>query len=106
MDGEVSKDMLKSLIERIERLEENKQDIMEDIKEVYKQAKLEGFDTKTMKEVIKLRKIDSEDRIMQEEMLDVYKNALGMNIGDPMAEIATPVNEDTESVEEELDEAI
>jgi uncharacterized protein (UPF0335 family) len=74
----IAKDALKQLIERIERLENSKQEISEDIKEVFKDAKNQGFDTKAMKTVIKLRKMDTEDRVMQEEILQVYKEAIGL----------------------------
>ncbi|MCT4575582.1 MAG: DUF2312 domain-containing protein [Alphaproteobacteria bacterium] len=82
-NSDASKARLRSYIERVERLEENKKEIAEDIKEVFKEAKSEGFDTKIMKQVIKLRKMDAEDRIMQEELLDIYKHALGMIFTDP-----------------------
>lgn len=76
--SDATKARLKSYVERVERLEDQKQAIAEDVKEVFKEAKSEGFDTKIMKQVIKLRKMDSEDRLMQEELLDIYKHALGM----------------------------
>lgn len=76
--SDATKARLKSYVERIERLEDNKAEISEDIKEVLKEAKSEGFDTKVMKQVIRLRKMDAEDRVMQEELIDIYKHALGM----------------------------
>ena len=78
MNSNASAARLKSYVERVERLESDKQDIAEDIKEVFKEAKSEGFDVKIMKEVIKLRKKDAEDRVMEEELLTIYKTALGM----------------------------
>lgn len=71
-------DQLKSLVERIERLEEDKQTISTDIKEVYAEAKAHGFDTKTMRQVVRLRKLDSREREEREAMLDLYLSALGM----------------------------
>ena len=78
MNSNASAARLKSYVERVERLEDQKSDIVEDIKEVFKEAKSEGFDTKIMKQVIKLRKKDAEDRLVEEELLTIYKTALGM----------------------------
>ena len=74
----VSGERLKSFIERIERLEEEKQAIATDIKEVYGEAKSIGFDSKIMRKVVRLRKIDNEKRREEEELLDIYKSAIGM----------------------------
>ena len=71
-------DRLKSLIERVERLEEEKTELSTDIKEVYGEAKSAGFDVKVMRQIVRLRKIDSNDREEQEELLELYKSALGM----------------------------
>jgi len=76
--GGVAGERLKSFIERIERLEEEKTALMEDIKEVYAEAKGTGFDAKTMRKVISLRKMDTEKRRESEELLDLYKSAIGM----------------------------
>jgi uncharacterized protein (UPF0335 family) len=76
--GGIASERLKSFIERIERLEEEKRALAEDIKEVYAEAKGVGFDTKTMRQVIKIRKMDQDDLDEQEALLDVYKRALGM----------------------------
>lgn len=73
----VAADKLRLLIERIERLEEDKKAVMEDIKEVYGEAKGEGYDTKIMRQVIRLRKMESHDRQEQEALLDLYLAALG-----------------------------
>ena len=81
--SDATKARLKSYVERVERLEDNKAAIAEDIKEVFKEAKSEGFDVKVMRKVIALRKMDAEDRLMQEELLDIYKHALGMIFTDP-----------------------
>jgi uncharacterized protein (UPF0335 family) len=68
---------LRDFVERIERLEEDKKEISEDIKEVYGEAKGEGFDTKAMRALIRLRKMDRADRQEQEALLDLYLSALG-----------------------------
>jgi uncharacterized protein (UPF0335 family) len=76
--GGIAGERLKSFIERIERLEEEKKALAEDIKEVYAEAKGVGFDTKTMRQIIKIRKMDQDDLDEQEALLDTYKRALGM----------------------------
>jgi uncharacterized protein (UPF0335 family) len=75
---EIAADRLRSFIERIERLEEEKAGIANDIKEVFAEAKAAGFDTKTMRQVLKLRQLEPDNRREQEELLDLYKQALGM----------------------------
>jgi uncharacterized protein (UPF0335 family) len=69
---------LKAFIERIERLEEDKKGIADDIKDVYAEAKGNGFDTKILRRIISLRKQDAAERREQEELLEVYLRALGM----------------------------
>jgi uncharacterized protein (UPF0335 family) len=69
---------LKLFIEKIERLEEEKTELMENIREVFSEAKSVGFDVKVMKQIIKIRKMKQEDAQEQEELLDVYRAALGM----------------------------
>ena len=69
---------LKSLIERIERLEEEKSNILTDIKEVYSEAKGLGYDPKIMRKVLTIRKMDIDERLEQEALLDTYRNALGI----------------------------
>ena len=69
---------LKSLVERIERLEEDKKAIAGDIKEVFAEAKANGFDTKILRKVITIRKKDRTEREEEEAMLDLYMHALGM----------------------------
>ena len=69
---------LKSLIERIERLEEEKKAIAEDIKEVYGEAKANGFDTKIMRKVITIRKKETAEREEEEALISLYLHALGM----------------------------
>lgn len=76
--GGVSGDQLRSYIERIERLEEEKAALATDTREVFAEAKANGFDTKTMRQVIKLRKMETSERDEQEHMLDLYKRVLGM----------------------------
>ena len=74
-----AKDQLRSFIERIERLEEERAALSADIREVYSEAKGTGFDTKAMRAVIRLRKLDTADRQEQEAILDLYLSALGMS---------------------------
>ncbi|HEU0215084.1 MAG TPA: DUF2312 domain-containing protein [Stellaceae bacterium] len=76
--GGIAGDRLKSFVERIERLEEEKQALANDIKEVYAEAKGTGFDTKIMRQIIRIRKMDKDDLDEQETLLDVYRRALGM----------------------------
>ena len=71
---------LKSLIERIERLEEEKTALAADIREIYSEAKGHGFDTKIMRQVVRLRKLDRADRQEQEAILELYMGALGMKM--------------------------
>jgi uncharacterized protein (UPF0335 family) len=71
-------DQLRAIVERIERLEEEKAALSEDIKEVYAEAKGNGFDTKILRTVVRLRKQDSSERAEQEALLDLYLHALGM----------------------------
>ena len=78
MSENVSADELRLLIERIERLEEEKQGISYDIKEVYGEAKSRGFDAKIMRLLVKLRKMEAHDRAEMEAILDTYKGALGL----------------------------
>ena len=74
----VARDQLRSIVERVERLEEEKKAIADDIKEVYAEAKSNGFDTKTLRTVVRLRKQEAAERQEQEAMLDLYMHALGM----------------------------
>lgn len=73
----VAGDRLKSFIERIERLDEEKKNIAEDIKEVFGEAKAVGFDTKIMRKVIALRKKDAEARSEEEQLTELYMAAIG-----------------------------
>lgn len=74
----VAAGQLRAFIERIERLEEEKQTIADDIKEVFAEAKGTGFDVKAMRTIIRLRKKDQAEREEEESILDLYKAALGM----------------------------
>ncbi|MCB1486716.1 MAG: DUF2312 domain-containing protein [Bauldia sp.] len=76
--GGIAADQIRSIIERIERLEEEKQALADDIKEVYAEAKANGFDTKILRQVVRIRKQDTAERQEQEALLDLYLHALGM----------------------------
>ena len=76
--ADATDDRLRLLIERIERLEEEKKGIADDIRDVYAEAKAVGYDPKIMRQVVRLRKMDANDRSEQEMILDTYKAALGM----------------------------
>ena len=76
--GGVIADQLIQYIQRIERLEEEKSDIAAAIREVYAEAKANGYEPKVMRQVVKLRKMDPHEVDEQESLLDLYKNALGM----------------------------
>ena len=73
-----AKDQLKAFVERIERLEEEKKALADDIRDVYAEAKGTGFDTKALRTIVRLRKQDADERKEQESILDTYKHALGM----------------------------
>ena len=77
-NGNIAADQLRLFIERIERLVEEKKGIADDIKDVFSEAKSQGFDAKIMRQVIKLRKMSTDDRQEMEAVLDVYLSALGM----------------------------
>ena len=85
----IAQGQLRSIVERIERLEEEKATIAEDIKEVYAEAKANGFDTKILRKVVRLRKVDRAEREEEEALIDLYLHALGMAI-DPTATGSTP----------------
>ncbi len=76
--GGVSGDQLRTIIERIERLEEEKANIGADIREIFAEAKGNGFDPKTLRQVLKIRKMENAEREEAEHMLDTYLRALGM----------------------------
>lgn len=86
--GGIAVDQLKSIISRIERLEEQKTGIATDIRDVYAESKAHGFDVKAIRQIIKIRKLDSQEREEQEAILDTYLNALGMLADTPLGEAA------------------
>jgi uncharacterized protein (UPF0335 family) len=73
-----AKEQLRSVVERIEKLEEEKKAISDDIRDVYTEAKGNGYDPKVLREVVRLRKQDADERHEHESILDLYKDALGM----------------------------
>ena len=79
-DTAIARDQLRSIVERIERLTEEKKAIADDIKDVYTEAKANGFCSKTLRKVVALRKLDAADRQEQAAMLDLYTSALGMQL--------------------------
>ncbi|MGE4043361.1 MAG: DUF2312 domain-containing protein [Acetobacteraceae bacterium] len=80
--GNVAADQLRSYIERIERLVQEKDDIAADIRDVFAEAKGNGFDAKAMRQVLKLRKMEAAERDEQEHMVDLYLAALNMKGGE------------------------
>jgi uncharacterized protein (UPF0335 family) len=84
----VARDQLRAFVERIERLEEEKKGISDDIKEVYAEAKGNGFDVKVLRKVIAVRKIGAAERAEQEAILDLYLQALGMLADTPLGQAA------------------
>lgn len=74
----VAADQLRLFIERVERLEEEKKGIADDVKDVYTEAKANGYDVKTMREMVKLRKLDTNVRQERDALLETYRNALGL----------------------------
>lgn len=84
----VDRDRLKGLVARIETLEADKAEVAAQIKDIYEGAKSDGFDTKTLRQVIRLRKMTAAKRQAQQDILDVYLNALGMLADTPLGEAA------------------
>ena len=76
--GGIAADRLRQFIERIERLEEEKAALAAEVREIYAEAKSVGFDPKVMRQIVKLRKMDTADQQELEALIDVYKHALGM----------------------------
>ena len=76
--GEIGAERLRSFIERVERLEEDRSNLNADIREVYSEAKSVGYDAKTMRQIVRLRKLDPNERQEQEHLLEVYRNAVGV----------------------------
>ena len=83
----VAQDQIRAFIERIERLEEEKASIAGDIKEVYAEAKGNGFDTKVLRKIVSIRKQDHNERMEQEALLELYLTALGMAAAPSDAEL-------------------
>ena len=79
----VAQDQLRAFIERIERMEEEKKAISDDIKEIDAEAKGNGFDTKVLRQIIRIRKQDANERMEQEALLELYMAALGMAVAPP-----------------------
>ena len=77
-EGNIAADQLRLFIERIERLEEEKKGIADDIKEIYAEAKSTGYDTKTMRQIVRLRKLEKHVRLEAEALLETYKASLGL----------------------------
>ena len=77
-EGAVSNDQLRLFIERIERLEEEKKGVSDDVRDVYSEAKSNGYDVKIMRQIVRLRKMTNDDRAEMEALLDTYKSALGL----------------------------
>jgi uncharacterized protein (UPF0335 family) len=84
--GGVAGEQLRSVVERIERLEEEKKALADDIRDVYAEAKGNGFDVKIVRQIVKLRKMDKDDLDEQEALLETYMRALGMRGGRAAAE--------------------
>lgn len=82
-------DRLRLLIERVERLEEEKKGIADDIRDVYAEAKAVGYDARIMRQIVRLRKMRPDDRAEMEALLDTYKAALGMDF------VSTPLGDAT-----------
>jgi len=78
-DDNVSAEQLRLFIERIERLEEEKKGVADDIKDVYAEAKATGFDSKIMRQIVRLRKMEKHARDEQDALLETYRNALGLH---------------------------
>ncbi len=77
--GGIAADRLRSFVERIERLEEEKKGLQDDIKEIYAEAKGTGFEPKVIRKIVSLRKKSKEDRQEEETLMELYKQALGMD---------------------------
>jgi uncharacterized protein (UPF0335 family) len=76
--GGIAAGKLKSFVERIEKLEEEKRGVAEDIKQVYSESKSEGFDNRIIRKIVALRRKDRQERAEEEELIELYKAALGM----------------------------
>lgn len=88
LSADVNAEHLRAFIERIERLEEEKRAIADDIKEVYSEAKGTGYDAKVMRKIVSLRRMDRQKRIEEEEILSLYMEALGEFVETPLGQAA------------------
>ena len=88
VEDSVAQDQLRAFIERIERMEEEKASIANDIKEIYAEAKGNGFDTKILRQIVRIRKQDYNERMEQEAILELYMEALGMSTAPRQSEAA------------------
>lgn len=79
MSDAIAADQLRSIIERVERMEEEKKGILDDTKDIYTEAKSNGFDTKTIRAIVRLRRMEKHHRDEAEMLLDTYKAALGLD---------------------------
>lgn len=77
--AEITDQQLRQYIERVERLEEEKRGISDDIKDVYLEAKSQGYEPKIMRKIVRLRRMQPQDRATEEALIDTYKNALGID---------------------------
>ena len=87
-DNGVNGEQLRAFIERIERLTEEKKALADDIKDVYAEAKGNGFDAKIIRKVVSMRRIDADKRRAEQEMIDLYLTALGMLADTPLGQAA------------------
>ena len=81
LGSSISAQELRQFIEKIERLEDEKAEVQNQIKEIMAESKAQGFDTSIMRQIIRMRKMKKEDLIEQQELLDIYTQALGMQMG-------------------------
>jgi len=88
--GDIAESRLRSIIERVERLEEERKSIGADIKDIMAEAKSAGFDVKVIRQLIKERKMDPAEVEERETLLDVYRRAMGQLLGTPLADAARP----------------
>lgn len=91
--GSIAQDQLRSLVERIERLEEEKRTLATDIREVYAEAVAHGFDARTLREVVRLRRLDAAEREAREQLRDLYMHALGMTVAEAIAKFEKEIGQ-------------
>ena len=88
MTGDNSNAQLKAIVERIEKLEQEKKEVADDIRDVYAEAKGNGYDAKALRTIVSMRKMDADERAEQATILDLYMSALGMLVGTPLGDAA------------------